>query len=68
MLDLIGIAAGAGYFGMQYCEQNRALHVRYDAAVVEALEEPIAMIQGHDWNTNTLIAMKSMIPQLMEQG
>lgn len=39
MFVLIGIAAGAGYFGMQYYEQNRALHERYDAAVAEASEE-----------------------------
>ena len=39
MFVLIGIAVGAGYFGMQYYEQNRVLHERYDAAVVEASEE-----------------------------
>ena len=37
-------------------------------ALTQIPEEPIAMILGHDWNTNTLIAMKSAIPQLMEQG
>ena len=39
MFVLIGIAAGAGYFGMQYYEQNRVLHERYDAAVAQASEE-----------------------------
>ena len=37
-------------------------------ALTQIPEEPIAMILGHDWNTNTLVAMKSAIPQLMEQG
>lgn len=39
MFALIGIAVGAGYFGMQYYEQNRVLHERYDAAVAQASEE-----------------------------
>ncbi len=37
-------------------------------AVTQISEEPIAMILGHDWNRNTLIAMKSAIPMLQEQG
>ena len=37
-------------------------------AVTQISEEPIAMILGHDWNRNTLIAMKSAIPTLMEKG
>lgn len=37
-------------------------------ALTQIPEEPIAMILGHDWNTNTLIAMKTAIPELMEQG
>ena len=39
MFVLIGIAAAAGYYGMQYYEQNRALHERYDTALAEASEE-----------------------------
>ena len=37
-------------------------------ALTQIPEEPIAMILGHDWNSNTLIAMKTAIPQLQEQG
>ena len=37
-------------------------------ALTQIPEEPIAMILGHDWNTNTLVAMKTAIPELMDQG
>ncbi|MBR0040299.1 MAG: polysaccharide deacetylase family protein [Oscillospiraceae bacterium] len=37
-------------------------------AVTQISEEPIAMILGHDWNSNTLIAMKNAIPMLQEKG
>lgn len=37
-------------------------------ALTQIPEEPIAMILGHDWNSQTLIAMRSSIPQLQEQG
>ena len=37
-------------------------------AMTQIPQEPIAMILGHDWNNNTLIAMKSAIPMLREQG
>ena len=37
-------------------------------ALTQIPEEPIAMILGHDWNTNTLVAMKTAIPMLQEQG
>ncbi len=37
-------------------------------ALTQIPEEPIAMILGHDWNANTLVAMKTAIPELMDQG
>ena len=37
-------------------------------ALTQIQEEPVAMILGHDWNSNTLIAMKKAIPMLQEQG
>ena len=37
-------------------------------ALTQIPEEPIAMILGHDWNANTLVAMETAIPELMEQG
>ena len=37
-------------------------------ALTQIAEEPIAIILGHDWNSNTLLAMKAAIPQLQEQG
>lgn len=37
-------------------------------ALTQIPEEPIAMILGHDWNSQTLIAMRTAIPQLQEQG
>jgi len=37
-------------------------------ALTQIPQEPIAMILGHDWNMNTLVAMKTAIPELMDQG
>ena len=37
-------------------------------AMTQISEKKIAVLLGHDWNMNTLLAMKSAIPKLMEQG
>lgn len=37
-------------------------------ALTQIPEEPIAVMLGHDWNMNTLVAMKTAIPRLMKQG
>ena len=37
-------------------------------ALTQIAEEPIAMILGHDWNANTLVAMKTAIPMLQAEG
>ena len=37
-------------------------------ALNQISEKDIAIILGHDWNMNTLVAMKSAIPQLQEKG
>ncbi len=37
-------------------------------AVTQTSEEDIAIILSHDWNTQTLIAFKSAVPMLQEQG
>ena len=37
-------------------------------AITQASEEKIAVILGHDWNMQTLIAMKGAIPVLQEKG
>lgn len=39
MFVLIGVTLAAGYFGIQYMEQNRELHASYDEAVAEAAAE-----------------------------
>lgn len=37
-------------------------------AMTQISEKKIAMILGHDWNVNTLVAMREAIPQLQEKG
>lgn len=37
-------------------------------AITQISAKDIAIILGHDWNMNTLVAMKSAIPQLQERG
>ena len=37
-------------------------------ALTQVRQESIAVVLGHDWNTQTLIAMKSAIPTLQEEG
>ena len=42
--------------------------VEISRALTQVPEEKIAVVLGHDWNPQTLIAMKSAIPALQEQG
>lgn len=37
-------------------------------ALTQVPQEKIAVVLGHDWNMQTLIAMKSAIPELQKQG
>ena len=37
-------------------------------ALTQVSEEKIAVVLGHDWNMQTLIAMKSAVPMLQEKG
>ncbi len=42
--------------------------VEISRAMTQVPEEKIAVVLGHDWNPQTLIAMKTAIPALQEQG
>ncbi len=42
--------------------------VELTRALTQVREEKIAVVLGHDWNSQTLIAMKSAIPMLQDDG
>ncbi len=45
-----------------------SVELEIDRAVTQATEEQIAVILSHDWNKNTLEALKTAIPMLQERG
>lgn len=45
-----------------------SVSVEVTRALTQISQKQIAMILGHDWNVNTLLAMKEAIPQLQAKG
>ncbi len=77
--DLVpGAKAAVAELGYEWADWNCNLYdsgvdlpdasTEISRALTQVSEEKIAIVLGHDWNQQTLDAMKSAIPALQEQG